>query len=196
MDTQAELVTKLLNLVESGDRDAESRLAEIVYEDLHRIAARHMRGERIDHTLQATALVHEAYVELLGRKTTWKDRVHFYAAAAQSIRRILVDYARKSRSEKRGGGRRKVTLDDMVVFGDTESDELLIIHEALDRLAQWDARQARIVELRFFTGLSEEEIADILNISSKTVQRDWAMARAWLQSQLSGNRDESSKIVK
>jgi RNA polymerase sigma factor (TIGR02999 family) len=142
-----------------------------------------MRGERIDHTLQATALVHEAYIHLLGIKTTWKDRTHFYAAAAQSIRRILIDHARGNRAEKRGGGR-KVTLDDAILVADSESADLLAIHEALDRLAEWDPRQARIVELRFFGGLSETEIAQVLNISSRTVERDWIMARAWLQSQL------------
>src|ERR1017187_1553307 len=186
MGTAPDSITQLLHDVEAGDRAAETRLIELVYQNLHRIAQRYMRRERPDHTLQATALVHEAYMELRGRKTTWKDRAHFYAAAAQSIRRILVDHARGARAEKRGGGARKLTLNDLLLFSDRESEELLDIHNALDRLAEWDPRQAKIVELRFFGGLTETEIAEVLQVSERTVKEDWKIARAWLQSQLTG----------
>jgi RNA polymerase sigma-70 factor (ECF subfamily) len=178
-------VTQLLQGLRAGDREAEGKLLDVVYGELHRIAARHMRRERIDHTLQATALIHEAYVRLIDQPTKdWQNRSHFYGVAAQVMRRILVDYARTHRSAKRGGEQHKVSLDDALLLTMEQSDELVALDEALSRLAQFDLRQSRIVELRYFGGLSEAEIAQTLGVSSRTVKRDWRVAKAWLYGEL------------
>jgi RNA polymerase sigma-70 factor (ECF subfamily) len=178
-------VTQLLAALRKGDCSAESPLLEVVYAELHRMAVRYMRRERPDHTLQATALLHEAYVDLIGQpEKNWQNHAHFYGVAAQIMRRILVDYARTHRAAKRGGGQQKVSLDDALLLTDEQSDELVALDEALSRLAQFDARQSRIVELRFFGGLNEEETAEVLSVSSRTVRRDWVVAKAWLHGQL------------
>jgi len=180
-------VTSLLKEIAEGSRTAADRLIPLVYQDLKRIASRHMRGERNDHTLQATALVNEAYLKLIGSADVdWKDRAHFFAVASQVMRRILVDHAREHRAEKRGAGARKVSLDGCLVYNWHDPDELLAVDEVLDRLAKFDPRAARIVELRFFVGLGHEEIAEVLGLSSKTVKRDWDIARSWLKSELAG----------
>jgi RNA polymerase sigma factor (TIGR02999 family) len=182
-------VTQLLAALRNGDPSAESRLLEVVYAELHRMAVRYMRYERPDHTLQATALIHEAYVDLTRQPAkNWQDHAHFYGVAAQVMRRILVDYARTHRAAKRGGGQQKVGLDDAVLLTGEQSDELVALDEALSRLAQFDARQSRIVELRFFAGLNEEETAEVLGVSSRTVRRDWGVAKAWLYGQLNEPR--------
>jgi RNA polymerase sigma factor (TIGR02999 family) len=178
-------VTQLLAALKTGDHGAESRLLEAVYAELHRMAVRYMRRERPDHTLQATALIHEAYVDLIRQpEKNWQNHGHFYGVAARIMRRVLVDYARTHRAAKRGGGQQKVCLDDALLMTCQQSDELVALDEALSRLAQFDARQSRIVELRFFGGLGEEEIAEVLGVSSRTVRRDWGVAKAWLYGQL------------
>lgn len=160
-------------------------LTEAVYHELRRLAAFYLKSERRDHTLQPTALVHEAWIRIAsGGKPEWRNRAHFFASAAQIMRHILVDYARQHGAGKRPNAWQRSELSDVYLFSLDRADELLAIDEALERLAAIDPRQSRIVELRIFTGLSEEEIADLLCISVRTVKRDWKMAKAWLQSQL------------
>jgi RNA polymerase sigma-70 factor (ECF subfamily) len=178
-------VTQLLLGLKAGDQDAENKLLEVVYAELHRMAGRLMRQERPDHTLQATALIHEAYLQLIDQRSkNWQNRAHFFGVSAQVMRRILVDHARTRRAEKRGGGRLTVSLDDALPLTIEQSDEVLALDEALLRLSQFDPRQSRVVELRFFGGLTEEEIAEVLNVASRTVKRDWVMAKAWLYGEL------------
>jgi RNA polymerase sigma factor (TIGR02999 family) len=178
-------VTQLLQAFRAGARDVESKLLDIVYKELHRIAARHMRRERADHTLQATALIHEAYEHLIDQRAKdWQNRAHFYAVAAELMRRILVDYARTRRAAKRGSGQPNVSLDDVPLLVPGRSDELVALDEALTRLAKFDLRQSKVVELRFFGGLTEDETAEVLGISSRTVKREWRVAKAWLYGEL------------
>jgi RNA polymerase sigma-70 factor (ECF subfamily) len=180
-------ITELLKQLGDGNREAEAKLAPLVYEELRRRAARCMRGERPDHTLEPTALVHEAYLKLTAqRKVAWKSRMQFYCVAARLMRRVLVDHAREVKAAKRGGGR-KVSLESSLLYSAEKPGELLSIDEALTRLGEQDPRQARVVELRFFGGCSEEEIAGILGVSTRTVKRDWRIARAWLYAELSKN---------
>ena len=178
-------VTQLLLGLKAGDREAESKLLDVVYAELHRMAGRFMRRERQDHTLQATALIHEAYVHLIDQRgKDWQNRAQFFGVAAQVMRRVLVDHARTRRTEKRGGGLHKVSLDEALLLTLEQSDEVLALDEALLRLSQFDPRQSRVVELRFFGGLTEEETAEVLGIASRTVKRDWSMAKAWLYGEL------------
>jgi RNA polymerase sigma-70 factor (ECF subfamily) len=157
----------------------------LVYNELRRVARRYLRSERPDHTLQPTALVHEAYIRLLGqREIMWQNRAHFFGVAAQLMRRILVDHARAHQAEKRGGHKQKVPLDEALEYTADKSAELVALDEALDRLAARDPRQARVVELRFFAGLTEQETAELLGISVRTVKRDWDVARAWLYKEI------------
>jgi RNA polymerase sigma factor (TIGR02999 family) len=180
-------ITRLLGELRAGKPEAESILLDAVYRDLKRIAGHLLQRERPGHTLQPTALVNEAYLQLLGdADVDWKDRNHFFAAAAQSMRRILVDYARMRKADKREGGRQKVELTDVLAISDERLDEVIAIDDALTRLAEWAPRQCRIVELRFFGGLTEGEIADTLGIARRTVSREWNIARAWLHGELSG----------
>ncbi len=180
-------ITQLLHNVRAGNKEAESLLIEAVYPQLRRIAGRCIRGERPGHTLQATALVHEAYLQLVGQTDKeWQNRVHFFAVASQLMRRILVDYARQKRAGKRDGARRRVELTEALALSEDRLDEILAIDEALNRLEQWDARQCRVVEMRFFSGLTEEEAAEVLGIASRTVKRDWNLAKAWLHGELNG----------
>jgi RNA polymerase sigma factor (TIGR02999 family) len=186
MACEPENVTRLLADLRDGRLDAAPQLIPLVYDELHRLAHRQMRHERPDHTLQATALVHEAYLRLVNQpQRTWQNRAHFIAVGAQVMRRILVDYARARRTSKRGNAPQKVPLEEPLLFTKEQSDELVSLDEALERLAQFDERQSRIVELRFFGGLTVEETAEALGISSKTVNRDWAVARAWLHREIS-----------
>lgn len=180
-------MTQLLAAIRAGDEAAQGRLLELVLAELKRIARRLMSGERAGHTLQPTALVNELYVQLLAeRLATINDRSHLFAAAAQAMRRILVDHARAVRSQKRGGERQRVELEFAPLFSEENLDEMLEMDRALARLEKLDSRQCRIVELRFFVGLSEEEIAETLGISVRTVKRDWRVAKAWLHAELSG----------
>jgi RNA polymerase sigma factor (TIGR02999 family) len=180
-------VTKLLEAIRAGDATAEGRLLELVLVELKRIARRLMSAERAGHTLQPTALVNELWVQLLAeRLASIQDRGHLFAVAAQAMRRILVDYARAVKSQKRGGERQRVDLEFAPVFSEENIEEIVEMDLALERLEKLDARQCRIVEMRFFVGLSEEEIAELMGISVRTVKRDWRVAKAWLHAELSG----------
>ncbi len=184
MDPDRGEITDLLNAVRDGKPHAESSLVALIYPTLRRIAYKHMRREREDHTLQATALVHEAYVRLAGRPMDFRDRNHLYAAAAQAMRQILVDYARQHRSAKRGGPQQRIDLERVCAYAGPQPEKFVSLDEALSRLTVWDARQSQIVELRYFGGLTEEEIADILGISVRTVKREWRLAKAWLYAEI------------
>src|SRR6266851_9382128 len=178
-------ITRLLVAWGNGDESALVDLTALVYEELHRLAHHYMSGERAGHTLQTTALVNEAYVRLIDWKNVrWQSRAHFFAVSAQLMRRILVDFARTRGYQKRGGGARAVTLDDAAVVTDGKGADMVALDEALLALAKLDARQSRVVELRFFGGLSIEEVAEVLKVSPATVQRDWSLARAWLHREL------------
>jgi RNA polymerase sigma factor (TIGR02999 family) len=182
----AERVTQLLLEISGGNRAAVDELLPVVYQELKRIAGGHLRNERPGHTLQPTALVHEAYLKMVNyRDISWQNRAHFMGVAATVMRQILMDYARTRSREKRGGGARQVTLDDALVVTDDRASDLVAIDEALSRLEQLDARQAKVVELRFFGGLSVEETAEAMGISAPTVKREWSSARAWLYRELS-----------
>ena len=185
---ERETITRLLHEVREGKPEAESRLIEAVYPQLRRIAGRYISRERKDHTLQATALVHEAYIELVGQGTEWKNRTHFFAVAAQLMRRILVDHARQKKAAKREGARQRVDLSEGLAITDERLEQILSIDEALTRLERWDPRQCRVVELRFFGGLTEEEVAEVLGVTARTVKRDWNLARAWLHGELNADR--------
>lgn len=180
-------VTKLLQRWRDGNREALDALLPLVYEELRRLAHRHLRNERQDHTLQSTALVHEAYFRLVGQNfPEWEGRAHFFAIAAQLMRQILVDYARSRRAAKRGSGVGMVMLDDLEALPPTPKDvDVVALNDALNTLAELDPRQTRVVELRFFAGLSLEEISEVMGIGSATVQRDWTAARAWLHREMS-----------
>jgi RNA polymerase sigma factor (TIGR02999 family) len=174
-------VTALLEGVRAGDREARERLIALVYPELRNIAARYLRTERPDHTLQPTALAHEAYVRLFGaRSVDWKSRAYFFASVAREMRRILVDYARGRNAEKRAGKRMLVSLSNAAKIGVAPDQDLVALDEALCRLEQLEPRASRVVELRFFTGLVDAEIAEALGISVSTVKRDWHFARLWL----------------
>ena len=181
-------VTALLLAWRNGDKGAADRLMPAIYDELHRQAERAMRRENPDHTLQPTALVNEAYLKLVGQsRVEWKNRAHFFGVAAQVMRRVLVDHARGRLADKRGGGAAHVTLDDFHAGAGDEGAgavDLLDLNDALDKLASLDADQARVVELRYFTGLSIEETAEAMGTSPATVKRDWAVARAWLKREL------------
>ena len=177
-------VTSLLAEISKGDTTAQNRLIEVVYDELHRVAASFMRRERPDHTLQATALVHEAYLRLVPQHVSWESRNHFLAIAATQMRRILLDHARRKRAARREGELKKVSLDDAVELALKEPQDLVIVDEALTALSKEYARKAKIVELRFFGGSSEEEIGRILDISVETVRRDWKFSKAWLAARL------------
>jgi RNA polymerase sigma-70 factor, ECF subfamily len=180
-------VTALLSQLSAGDRNAEARLIPQVYAELRRIATGYMRRENPQHTLQPTALVHEAYAHLVDHpQQKWQNRAHFLASAAQVMRHILVDHARAKRAGKRGGHQQQVTLDEGLLRSDDRTLDVLAIHEALERLTGFDPRQGKVVELHFFGGLTFEEVAMVLGISERTAKREWSMARAWLRTELAG----------
>jgi RNA polymerase sigma factor (TIGR02999 family) len=181
---QAEL-TALLQQVNAGRDDALEQLMPVVYGELRRQAARYLRRERQNHTLQPTALVNEAFLKLIDqRNVRWQNRAHFFGIAAQAMRRIMIDHARTRQRIKRGGVQHAVTLDEAMIAGEARSIDVLALDEALTRLAAIDVRQARIVELRYFAQLSVEETAEVTGLSPATVKREWAMARAWLHAEL------------
>jgi RNA polymerase sigma-70 factor, ECF subfamily len=185
MSQQGE-ITRLLAELSHGGRDALDQLLPLVYEELQRIAHRRLQNERSDHTLVTTDLVHEAYLKLVGLDhIEWKSRAQFFALAAQAMRRILVDYAVRRKAQKRGGERRKVSLDEVSLPIEQRADELLALDDALQRLAALDERHSRVVECRYFAGMSIEETAEALGVSPATVKRDWTLARAWLHRELS-----------
>lgn len=180
-------ITQLLSRLRSHDSGAESELFQKIYPDLHRIAARHLQNERPGHTLQPTALVNEVYLRLIGKgDVDWQNRSHFFAVAARVMRRILVDHARGRNAAKRGGGVSPAALEEVPLLSNEQSALVLAVHECLERLGKLDQRQAQVVEMRFFGGLTEDEIAVVLGISARTVKRDWIMARAWLNAELKG----------
>src|SRR5262245_54917466 len=182
----AHTVTEMLAAwSDSGNREALDNLMPIVYEELHRQAARYLRHERDGHTIQATALVHEAYVRLIGQaEVRWQNRAHFFGIAAEMMRRILVDYARRRGAEKRGGEAIRVTLNEDLNASTEKDLDLIAVDEVLNRLAAIDRQQSRIVELRFFGGLNVDETAEVLGISERTVKRDWSVAKAWIRREL------------
>ena len=181
-------VTRLLEKWSGGHQSALDELMPIVYSELRKIARIHLRRERTGHTLEATALTHEAYLRLVGqRKVRWQSRAHFFSVAAQMMRRILVEYARKRQTTKRGGGADRVTLVDGDGALAPTSVEVLSLHEALGRLAEMDPRQGEIVELRFFGGLTIDETAEVVGASPATVKREWQVAKLWLQREMEGS---------
>jgi RNA polymerase sigma factor (TIGR02999 family) len=178
-------VTRLLRAYSDGDRDALDQILPLVYDDLRRIARAHLSRGRHGHTMHTTGLVHEAYLRLVDqKKASWEDRQHFLSVCARAMRQIIVSNARKHAAKKRGGGDVRVTWDEGQVAGPERHDFLLALDEALDRLARHDERLARVVECRFFAGLTEEETAEAVGASLRTVQRDWTRARAWLREDL------------
>jgi RNA polymerase sigma factor (TIGR02999 family) len=178
-------ITQLLNQLAGGNRAVVDALMPLVYDELHAIAQRQMRRERPGHTINTTALVHEAYLRLVDqREVSWQNRAHFLALAAQAMRRIMINYAQARLAEKRGGGEALVSFDDEMIAKEAKAEELIELDAALHRLQQLSDRQSQIVEMRFFGGLTHEEIAEALGISVPTVQRDWRMARAWLAREL------------
>jgi RNA polymerase sigma factor (TIGR02999 family) len=189
-------ITQLLAELRDGKTASESRLAELVYDELHRIASRFMRSERPDHSLQTTVLVDDAYLNLVNQEDrSWENRSHFYAVAAQSMRHILIDHARGRRAAKRGGGRPAIHLEESLAISEDKCDEMIAVDEALVRLAAWDPRLSRIVEMRFFGGLTLDEIAAVLGISVRTVKREWQVAKAWLHCELSGAAHDGSSVA-
>jgi RNA polymerase sigma factor (TIGR02999 family) len=188
-EPEAPDLTALLHRWQGGDPAALNRLIELVHHELHRIAHRLMRGERANHTLQTSALIGEAYLRLIDqRRATFNNRAHFFAVSAQIMRRILVDYARSRGYAKRGGDAVHISVDDVAVVGPEPSPDLIALDEALALLANEDARKARVVELRYFAGLTVEEIGEVLEIAPVTVMRDWKFARAWLRRTLEHER--------
>jgi RNA polymerase sigma factor (TIGR02999 family) len=182
-------VTMLLRDVSGGSQSALEKLVPLVYEELRRLAASYLRKERSDHTLQATALVHEAYLRLVDqRNVNWKNRNHFFGVAAHLMRRVLLVHARDHRAAKRGGAAQKISLEDTAIFSDAQADEFVYLDELLDRLSVLDARQEKVVELRYFAGLSIEETAELIGVAPATVKRDWLMAKAWLARELGRSR--------
>ena len=180
-------VTELLIAWRNGDEDALAQLIPIVHDELRRMAHAYLAGERAEHTLRTTALVNEAYLRLVNvSRVRWQDRAQFFAAASGSMRRILVDYARRYRADKRGSGRGHLPLDEAIVLVEERADMLVALDEALERLAAMDARLCRVVECRYFGGLSDDETAEVLGVTARTVRRDWVKARGWLYAQLSG----------
>jgi len=178
-------VTQLLAEWSDGDNAALVELTPLVYEELRRLAHHFMEGQRSDHTLQTTALVDEAYLRLADQtKPSWQNRAHFFAVAARAMRQILVNYAKSSRAQKRGGGALKVELDAAAIVSPEQSKAIVDLHEALERLGALDSRKARVVELKFFGGLNHDEIAEVMKISTVTVRRDWVFAKAWLYDEL------------
>jgi len=177
-------VSALLGRWREGDADAVDALIPLVYEELRRLARRAFRGERTGHTLQTTALVHEAYQRLVGAEVDWQDRAHFFAVAAQTMRRILVDHSRAAKSRKRGGGERPAALDGNEPGGEPPAWDLIDVDRALSRLAGRDPRKARVLEMHYFAGLTSGEIADVLGVSGSTVRGELRLARAWLRREL------------
>jgi RNA polymerase sigma factor (TIGR02999 family) len=187
-------VTRLLGEVGRGKKDAMNQLLPLVYDELHRLARSYFRRERGEHTLQPTALVHEAYIRMVDQKSPMDSRGHFLAVAATQMRRILMDYARKHRAERRGGGGQKVMLEDTMVIAEQKPLDMIALDTALTGLAALDPTQAQMVELRFFGGLSVEETATVMGVSAATVKRSWSSARAFLHREITGGNTDSGAM--
>jgi RNA polymerase sigma factor (TIGR02999 family) len=184
-------VTALLKAWNAGDEQALQKLAELVYQDLHRAAHWYMKGERSSHTLQTTALVHEVYLRLVGvQRVSWQNRTHFMAVCARLMRRVLIEFARKRGQQKRGAGAAHLSLDEALTVSPQSDPDLLALDDALNTLAGVDPRQAQVVELRFFGGLGVEETAAALSVSPETVMHDWKLAKAWLLREISRGADD------
>jgi RNA polymerase sigma factor (TIGR02999 family) len=186
-------VTRILSAIEQGDPHAAAQLLPLVYDELRRLAAQKLVGEKSGQTLQATALVHEAYIRLVGKgaEPHWDSRGHFFAAAAEAMRRILVENARRKRRLKHGGGRRRQDLDAAAVSAPERGDDLLALDAALSKLAEHDPQKAKLVELRYFAGLTGDQAAAVLGISPRTADRQWVFARAWLRREIQGEGEKS-----
>jgi RNA polymerase sigma-70 factor, ECF subfamily len=188
IDGASSEVTRLLQAWGQGDENALEKLVPLVYDQLHAAARRYMAGERLGHTLQATALIHETYLRLVNvRQVKWQNRAHFFAICAQLMRRILVDFARSRGYQKRGGDAKRVDLDTSLLISAEPEADLVALDEALRRLAEVDRRKSQVVELRFFGGLDVKETAEVMKVSADTVMRDWKMAKVWLLRELSGD---------
>jgi RNA polymerase sigma factor (TIGR02999 family) len=186
-DAARDNVSQVLEDMKAGDHRAADKLLPLVYDEFRALARHYLAQERANHTLQPTALVHEAYMKLVDQtRVDWQGRSHFFAVAAQAMRRILVDHARSRQRDKRGGGRARVVLDEEVALSPQKDEDVLALDEALQRLAKLDPRQAKVVELRFFGGMNVEEVAQALGVSKRTVEGDWTFARAWLSKELRG----------
>jgi RNA polymerase sigma-70 factor (ECF subfamily) len=178
-------LTLLLQRAASGDGESQDRVLDLLYSELHKMAEIALRSERGEHTLQATALVHEAYMRLFGsHQVEWQSRQHFFVTASRTIRRILVDYARKHNSQKRGGDAMRVDFENALIVAKAYSREFVELDQALEELANADPRKSQVVELRFFGGMTMDEIASLMGVSENTIKRDWTLARAWLQSRI------------
>jgi len=178
-------ITKLLIEVQEGDKQAHNALFEAVYNQLRNIARMQLRSERRGHTLSKTALVHEAYIKLLDlSRVEWQDRAHFYAIASKAMRQILVDYARKRNAEKRGGERQRVTLQEDMLDLEQHAEDIIALNDLIDKMNEFDERKSKVVEMRFFAGMTIREIAELLDVSTRTVDRDWLKARTWLHKEL------------
>ncbi len=186
MEENSQQITQLLNQWSNGDAEVLDDLMPLVYVELRRQASGYLRRERLNHTLQPTALINEAYLKLIDqRDVKWQNRAHFFAIAAQAMRRILVDYARERKREKRGGAAENLPLDEaLTIVSQEKSVDLVALDEALNKLAKFDERQTKVVELRYFSGLSIDETAEVLNVSNATIRRDWNMAKAWLHQEI------------
>jgi RNA polymerase sigma factor (TIGR02999 family) len=188
MESSPNDITQLLLAWSDGDKEALDELMHAVYQELHRLAHIHLAGERHGHTLQTTALVNEAYLKLIDQKRVkWQSRSHFFAVCSKIMRRILVDYARSRKYAKRGGGTPTIQLNEGLIVSQERAEDIIALDEALTALADTDERKARVVELRFFVGLSIEETAGLLGVSAGTVMKDWTLAKAWLQREIKGN---------
>jgi RNA polymerase sigma factor (TIGR02999 family) len=186
MEENSQQITQLLNQWSDGDAEVLDDLMPLVYKELRRQASRYLRRERANHTLQPTALINEAYLKLINqRDVKWQNRAHFFAIAAQAMRRILTDYARERKREKRGGAVEDLPIEEaFAIVSREKSVDLVALDEALNKLATFDDRQAKVVELRYFSGLSIDETAEVLNVSNVTIRRDWNMAKAWLHQEI------------
>lgn len=183
---KAQDITEILHSWSSGNRDAADELFPLVYDELRRLAQSYLRQERSGHTLQPTALVHEAYLRLVDQtRVNWQNRSHFYGIAAQMMRRILIDHARAHATDKRGGAAERLSLEDANISVEQDATDLIALDEALINLARFDERKSRVVELLYFGGLENKEAAEVLGVSEKTIQRDWKMAKLWLYRELS-----------
>jgi len=189
MERKAGHITQLLELWSQGDHQAVEKLVPLVYDELHRLASRYISDERPGHTLQTTALVNEAYLRLVdSAHVTWEGRAHFFGVCAQVMRHILVDWARSHQAQKRGSDAQRMELDDALVAAAQPGTDLVAVDDALKALADIDPRKSRVVELRFFGGMSVKETAEVLKVSSETVHRDWKLAKSWLRRELRGGR--------
>jgi RNA polymerase sigma-70 factor (ECF subfamily) len=191
MRTAQNKITQLLKQWSSGDESALDELVSLVYDELRRLASYYLRHQEIGHTLQATALVNEAFIRLMGvKETRWENRAHFFAVAAKAMRQIIIDHARSHKRLKRGGGQQAISIDGAAAITQEQAGDMIALDEALNSLAAIDERKGRVVELRFFGGLNTDEIAEVLKISAPTVQREWRMAKAWLYRELKSKRDD------